>query len=531
MQDPHPPPAVLDARGDLTSLARGGLINLVGVLTSTTFSFLLVVIVTRGLGQASTGIFFESIAFFNIAMAIAGWGADVGAIRTIPRYRQLGSRQDVRHSIEAALLPVIAVGSICAVLLFGFADQLGAWLANEAHGDALAASFRILAPFLPLAAAYMVSLAVTRGFGTMLPTTLIDKVGRASLQALLVLVVVSAGLSAAAVSVAWAVPFALGLGAALVWGRRLVRAYVRPVEGGDGSNLGRSRVYRDFWRFTTPRGLASMFSVVILWSGTLVIGAMRSPAEAGVYAAATRYLAFGQFVGVAIAQVVGPKMSEVLARGDRLRARTVYATATWWLMGLAWPIYLVMAFMSPSLVTVFGPGFGEAAPVLAILGATMLVATFVGPVDMVLLMAGKSSWNLWNTVAAVIANLALNLLLVPRFGVIGAAVAMSASILINNLLPLAQVWRTEGLHPFGIGSAVVGAAALLSVGTVSLVVRAVLEPGIGAVVVAALLATPIYLALLWRWRDALHLAALRAAIRRTGTEEPERAAMDPLGTR
>ncbi len=104
----------------------------------------------------------------------------------------------------------------------------------------------------------------------------------------------------------------------------------------------------------------------------------------------------------------------------------------------------------------FGRDFAGGEVVLVVLAATMLVATAVGPVDVVLLMGGRSSWNLVNTVVALGANLALNVALIPRYGLAGAAVASAVGILLNNLLPLAQVWRSMGLHPFGPGAGVAG---------------------------------------------------------------------------
>ena len=91
-------------------MARGGLLNLVGVVSNTVFNFVLVLIVTRGLGITTTGIFFEAIALFNILATASQWGADVGVVRAIPRYRVLGRSQDVRHSIRAAIAPTV-VGS------------------------------------------------------------------------------------------------------------------------------------------------------------------------------------------------------------------------------------------------------------------------------------------------------------------------------------------------------------------------------------------------------------------------------------
>jgi O-antigen/teichoic acid export membrane protein len=501
-------------RDDLTTVARGGLLNLVGVVTNTVFNFMLVVIVTRGLGGTATGIFFESIALFHIAATAAQWGADVGAVRTIPRYRTLGRLADVRHSIRAALVPPFVVGVVFAAALFYLAAPLGALLTNGAHGEDLTPALRALAPFLPISTAYIVSLAVTRGFGTMVPTNLIDKMGKALAQPALVFFVIVAGFSGAALAVAWAIPFALGLAAALVWSRVLLRR-IDIGSADDGStSMGRRHVFREFWRFTAPRGLASMFAVIVLWLDTLLIGALRSPGEAGVYAAATRYLAFGQFVGVAIAQVVGPKLSEVLTARHQDRARSVYATATWWLMALAWPIYLTMIVLAPALLSVFGSGYSDASTVLAILGSTMLVATLVGPVDIVLLMAGKSSWNLLNTLLAVVVNVVLNLLLIPPLGITGSAIAWSASILVNNLLPLAQIWKVVDLHPFGRGSVMVGVSALFCFGLLGLVARSLLGQTLQAVVLTAVIGGSLYLGLLWRFREALQLAVLREAIRR-----------------
>ncbi len=494
------------AQADLASVARGGMLNLLGVMVNTVFNFVMVVIVTRGLGGTATGLFFEAIAVFNILATASQWGADVGVVRSIPRYRALGRGADVRHSISAALAPVVVAGILFGAALFLLAGPLGRLFTNGTNGDELTQLIRVLAPFLPVSAAYTVALAVTRGFGTMLPSTAIDKLGRAAAQPLLAFIVIAAGASSTALAIAWASPLAFGLVAALIWIAYLAKAVARS-RGDSESAVSRSAIFREFWRFTAPRGLASMFAVVILWLDTLLIGALRSPAEAGVYAAATRYLAFGQFIGVAIIQVVGPKLSEVLAVDDRERARSVFATATWWLMALAWPLYLTMIVLAPALLSVFGPGYQQAATVLVILGCAMLIATGVGPVDVVLLMAGKSSWNLFNTIVAVVTNVVLNLMLIPPLGIEGAAIAWGASILVNNLLPLVQVGRVLHLHPFGLAWLIPATCAIACYGVLGLIIRWVLGPRLVALVPLAVLVTPLYLALLWRFRGALHLSA------------------------
>jgi len=263
-----------------------------------------------------------------------------------------------------------------------------------------------------------------------------------------------------------------------------------------------------------------VFQTTSLWVNTLLIGALRSTADAGVYAAASRYLTVAAMVAVAIRQVLAPKVSELLARRSTERAAAVYQTTTAWLVAINWPIYLALITFGGPLLAVFGRDFADGQVVLVVLATAMLVATSVGPVDVVLLMGGRSSWNLINTVVSLGANLALNVALIPRYGLAGAAVASAVGTLLNNLLPLAQVWRSMGLQPFGPGVGVAAALSLVSFGVVGVVLRALVGPTFAGLAVYAVVGCGLYAALLWRFRDRLEWQALRGILRRSPAPGP-----------
>jgi O-antigen/teichoic acid export membrane protein len=270
-----------------------------------------------------------------------------------------------------------------------------------------------------------------------------------------------------------------------------------------------------------------------------------------VYAAATRYLVLGQFALLAITQVVAPKLSELLSAHRLDRAQAVYRTGTAWAMTVAWPVFWTMIVFAPVLLSVFGPGFGSAQHALVILGLAMLVGSGTGPVDTVLLMGGKSSLNLLNTVVAVVSNVSLNLLLIPRLGMTGAAIAWSVSILANNLLPLAEIWILFRLHPYGRSVLTVGAAAATCFGLIPWIARLAFGESLGVFVTVEAAAVALYATVLYARRDVLHLPVLWEAVRvrhglgarnrqaRAGGSEPEPVASasashasfaDPVGT-
>jgi O-antigen/teichoic acid export membrane protein len=507
------------ARRDLTTLARGGALNLVGAVATGLLHFVLLVVVTRGLGAQGTGAFYEAVALFLILSSAATLGSDVGLPRMVPRYRALGRTRDLRRALAVGLWPVAAAGCLLGLAAWWYAPELADVFSR--HGEAetaqLADFIRAFAAFVPASALTLAVFAATRGFATMRPTVYLDKIARPALQPLLVLPAVLAGSGATVVALAYLGPYLPVLAAGLVWLAVLLGRAER--RGGDDAPAPQparplGRLVGEFWRFTGPRGLAAIFQTTSLWLNTLLIGALRSTKEAGVYAASSRYLAMAAMAAVAIRQVLAPKLSELLARRSTERASAAFQTTTSWMVALNWPIYLALLTFGPVLLAVFGRDFAGGEVVLVVLSATMLLATAVGPVDVVLLMGGRSAWNLVNTLVALAANLALNLALTPRYGLAGAAVAFAAGILLNNLLPLVQVWRSMGLHPFGPGTGVAAALSAVSFGVVGLVLRAALGPTLTGFAAYAVVGCGLYAALLWRFRDRLEWEALRGILRR-----------------
>jgi len=507
------------ARQDLTTLARGGALNLAGAVATGLLHFVLLVVVTRGLNAAGTGAFYEAVALSMILSSAAALGADVGLSRMVPRYRALGRYLDLRRGLAVGLWPVAVAGALLGLASFVYAPQLADVFSR--HGEAetarLAEFIRTFALFVPVLALSLAVFAATRGFATMRPTVYLDKIARPALQPVAVLLAILAGSGSTVIALAYLGPYLPALAAGLVWLWLLLRRAERRRRA-DAPEPQPARplpkLVREFWRFTGPRGLAAIFQTTSLWLNTLLIGALRSTKEAGVYAASSRYLAMAAMAAVAIRQVLAPKLSELLARRSTERAAAAYQATTAWMVALNWPIYLALLTFGPALLKVFGRDFAGGEVVLLVLSATMLIATAVGPVDVVLLMGGRSSWNLINTLLSLGANLALNFVLTPRYGLAGASVAFAVGILLNNLLPLVQVWGSMGLHPFGTGTGVAAALSAVSFGLVGLGLRALLGPTVTGFAAYAVAGCLLYAALLWRFRDRLEWEALSGVLRR-----------------
>jgi O-antigen/teichoic acid export membrane protein len=131
-------------------------------------------------------------------------------------------------------------------------------------------------------------------------------------------------------------------------------------------------------------------------------------------------------------------------------------------------------------------------------------------------MAGKSSWNLFNTIFSAGLGVGLGLVLIPRYGVVGAAIAAAATVAANNLIPLAQVWGYLRLHPLGRGFLIVASSALFAYGIGGTLTRLLLGSTPVALAVASVLGTIVYVALLRRSREVLRFDVIRDVVRARG---------------
>jgi O-antigen/teichoic acid export membrane protein len=503
---------VAEARSDVEVFARRGLLTLVGGIVSGLLGFLALVVVSRGAGAAETGRFFEGLSLFNIASGVLVLGADVALIRFVStdRAEQAG---ETRHLLRIALVPVFVVSVLASLAGVAFAPWLARGLADR-EADDLAMYLLWLIVALPIAVVYQAAISATRAFGTVRPFVLIDKIGRPGLQVLSLFLVVSLGLGSVALAGAWVLPIALALVATVWWLRVPTRDdLTRAPPARPRASASASASASAFWRFALPRGLAGTFQVLILWLDTLLIGLLRPSAEVAVYVASTRYVLLVLFVGNAVTQAVVPQFGDLLARRELRRAEAVYETATVSNIAVTWPLLVTLIVFAPVLLGVFGTRFEVGADATRILAVAMMVGTAVGPVDWVLLMGGKSSWNLLNTAAAVAVNVALNVALIPRLGIAGAAIAWGSSVVVNNVAPLIEVMALIRIDPFNAAHPIICAASVVCFAVPGVVALAVAGPTWPALIVSTVVGAAAYVTVLSRFAEAVSLAELWAALR------------------
>nr|WP_083934409.1 polysaccharide biosynthesis C-terminal domain-containing protein [Nocardiopsis baichengensis] len=487
--------------------ARGGALNTAAAVAGAALNLALVVAVARGFSQDTAGLLFAATSVFLIASSVAQLGTANGLVYFLARARALGASGQAGRLLRTALAPVAAASLGLAAATAVLAEPLA-----ELIGEPDAALYlRLLAVFLPFAAVTEALLAATRAYHDMAATAAVEKVGRPLGQLLLVAGAAAAG-SAGLLAVAWAGPYLPAAAVAWLWLRRVLRrAPVPPPADRDDAAPAPGPVGpREFWGFTLPRSAAQVAQIGIQRSGIVLVAAVQGAAAAAVFTAGTRLLVAGQFATQAVQFAAGPRLAEMLALEDREGTARLYRSATAWLICLTWPLFLPTVVYAPLVMEVFGPGYATPAGtgVLVVVALAQMASAALGMGDLLLTMAGRTGWNLANNLLALAANLALCLLLIPPLGAVGAALAWAAAIGVRNLLPLVQLHRTVGVHPFSLRWAAAAGACLVWFGGVPAVCAAVWGTTVPSLAVALAAGGCGWAVTVWRLRTLLDLDGL-----------------------
>jgi O-antigen/teichoic acid export membrane protein len=475
-----------EAGSDVTTVAKGGAVQLTGLITQRTLSLGFIALAVRLLGAAGYGVYRQVYQILQIGSMLAPGGFQWAAVRFIARARALGEHGKVRGTSRVALIGAGTVGTLLFAALFLGARPLANALEETVSGRAqLAFLLRLGAAFIPLYAITSVLRNVTQAYKTMVPSVLVDNIIQ---PVAFILISVGALLLGFGVTGAvWGLPVSAGVGllAAIWYYHRMLtpkEREARPV-----SEVG------PIFRFALPQAGVNLFSIQALGLGVIILGLFRSDREVGLFAIALSVQTMATVFLSGIVNIWAPVVSELYSRGEIARLASLYKTINRWVATFSLPIFALL-IIEPHLITrVFAGKSGiGAASLVALLAIGNIVFVASGPSGILMSMSGRPGITFINSVIAVALYLGFGIWLVPAYGAVGMALVDSGVTIVTNVARVVQARIFVGIHPYGRSFAKPVVATVLGVLTL-LAWKHFLQPGMLLEVVGIAVAGIVYL--------------------------------------
>jgi len=423
---------------DYLSILSGTSQNIVGIVVAALATLGAQVLMTRTLGAEGFGIVtVVTQAAFVVSFA-ARFGMDMAVLRDVAVEAGVQRWDRIRPRVARAAAIGAVVSALVAFIAWLAADQIRSVFSIDPDGGRwVVEAAAVGLPFLALANIW---LSATRGLKLMRYTLYVFWAG----QPLVWLVLMLAGwqvsetnwMSVLAYSLSWVLAT---LAAAYFWRRESKAWDVAPMEDGAMARL---------FKYAGPRAPAALFSQLLFWTDLFVLTRYASDADVGVYSAALRA---GQIIVLFLTSVslmFSPYVADLHNRGETARLDKLFKSLTRWTLAATMPLFLVLVVAPGPALRIFGSEFAGGREALLILLAGQFVNVATGSVGFVLIMVGRTGWDLLVYAASLVLNLALAFWLCPRYGMAGAAIANTVTFALSKWARLALVRRFVGIQPY-----------------------------------------------------------------------------------
>jgi O-antigen/teichoic acid export membrane protein len=432
--------AVLTERGEKAAALRMAMTAFSIRIFSAALAFLSQIVLARLMGEYEYGIFVFVWVLIVLFGDLSCLGFHTAIIRFLPQYKASGAFEEIRGLTGTARIfallsgtAVLAIGMIC---LHVFADRIESYY---------------LAPiFLGLLAMPMIALGdILEGTSRAnhWPVMALSPVYIIRPLLIILFMLITIGLGAehtavTAMQAALAATYVTAVGQYVATLLRLKRHYQEGPRKVD---------FLGWLSVAFPIFLIEGVGFLLTNSDVVVVGIFLDPHEVAIYFAAAKTMALVHFINFSVKAASGPRFSSLIATGNRAELAAAAADAARWTFWPALGVGLVVLAAGHLLLSLFGGAFTAGYILMAILLAGILAKALVGPAETLLMMAGKQNMCVLLYAGALTANVVLNVTLIPRFGIEGAAIATASAMFVEAILLHIAVRRALGIVLFAFG--------------------------------------------------------------------------------
>ena len=208
--------------------------------------------------------------------------------------------------------------------------------------------------------------------------------------------------------------------------------------------------YSTLIKISIPLMFAQSVQFIMAWTDKLMLGAMTNPEDVGIYHTAFKLSMFAAVALMSINSIAAPKFAEMFGKDDMEGLKKVVHQSTKMIFWTSVPLVTIFFIFPEFFLGLFGEEFKIAVDAFILLSCGRLISSFSGSVGNVLQMTGNQNIYAKILLFGAILNVALNLILIPKYAINGAAIASMSSLIVWNLSMVLVVKKKFGFYTFYI---------------------------------------------------------------------------------
>ncbi len=406
----------------LRELLRGGSVALVLRMTGMLTGYVFTLLISRSLGAGAVGVFALSLTVLTVFSVAGRLGLDTALLRFVAEYTAR-ERTDLVWDVYLKAIKVVVPLTVLLSCSLFFSSTIIA--EHVFHKEFLGPSFMLVSfAVLPMVLIFINSESL-RGLKKIREYVFLQNVAVFLFASMILSVALLFTRSERIPVIAYVMSLFIVSALSLT-------CWLRSA-GLNGHGRGEGVELRPLLKVSLPLLLSGSLFLIMQWTDTIMLGVFRTEVEVGIYNIALKVAGLTSVALFAVNSIAAPKFAEFYGRGDIEGLGRVARQSTKLIFWISFPVLLVFLLFPSDILGVFGGEFKAGVYVLIILTLGQFVNAISGSVGYILQMTGRQKVFQNIILAASIINIVLNVLLIPRYGMNGAAFASMVSMGFWNL--------------------------------------------------------------------------------------------------
>jgi len=367
--------------------------NVATMLLNLAFPF----VVTTVYGTTNLGAYTYNLSIITIFLFVASLGLSVGLIYFIPRTGN-------RYVSSTLLINMIMSLLLMAIGMIIFKDQ----------------SMRLMLPFLWLLSAEIVFKSLFQTKHQIKEFFYINILAHQGLKITIALIL---GFFIAPTITNLIIASYVGIIVALIIYIYMNRDMIGPLDFSVA-----------IVKYSLPLSVSNLLYVFMLSIDKIMIGNIESKEAVAIYAVAATFALIPSIFLTVLNTVFPAVISKMYHENKIIELQQIYKRSTHILTLISSITIIIIIILSKPLLSLYGPEYLDGRIVLVFIAIGQLVNASVGSVWFTITLTGHSDWNMYGKLASFVLNITMNIILIPKFGIGGAAFATMSSTSFSNIL-------------------------------------------------------------------------------------------------
>jgi len=428
--------------GSLKVIAKTSIFIFVTILFSKVLFYFYRIIIARDFGPSVYGTFSLASMVFVLVISISSFGFFEGLLRFVPLYRGTKKMNNIRYLFKFSVW-ILTLSSIFFGLILFFSSEFIS--INLFHEPNLVIFLKILSLAMPFYMIGSVFLCLIRGFERIKMHSFISEFFQILIKLIFLILLIFLGVKVNSVPISYFIGIlSVFLVAYLYCRYKLPEVFQKYIL----KKQIKKQIRKIFFLYSLPLIFSNILYDLFGYMDSFVIGLFKDTFNVGIYNAAFPIASLMAFVPSLFLQILFPMIVREFSKKRIDIMRELIKQVQKWILIINLPFFSLMFLFSGAFINLFfGAQYMAAEPVLRILSIGFFFYSLSDILGNLILVVGKSKTFLINIIILSVFNLVLNVLLIPKYGISGAAFSTTMSYIALAIILFFQVKRYINIVP------------------------------------------------------------------------------------